>query len=57
LLAGLLVIAISRFLFQKISDANRPTFDKTALICLGLFLLLCVSRVTFFIFLAVAIGS
>ena len=57
LLAGLVIIAISRFLFQKISGANQSAFDKTALICLGLFLLLCVSWVTFLIFLAVAIGS
>ncbi|MGA2243371.1 MAG: MBOAT family O-acyltransferase [Verrucomicrobiota bacterium] len=33
------------------------SFDKAALFSLGLFLLLCVSRVTFVIFLVVAIGS
>lgn len=37
---------------------NPPEwFDKTALLALGLFLLLCISEVTFVIFLAVAVSS
>ena len=46
-----------RFLLRFIPGFNRDKFDKLALLSLGLFLLLCVSWVTFVIYLAVAIGS
>jgi len=57
LLAGLVIIALLRFLLRYFQGINRDVFDKLALFSLGLFLLLCVSRVTFVIFLVVAIGS
>ena len=57
LLLGLAVIAVLRFLLRFFPAFKRDSFDKTALFSLGLFLLLCVSRVTFVIFLVVAIGS
>jgi D-alanyl-lipoteichoic acid acyltransferase DltB (MBOAT superfamily) len=57
LLAGLAAIALLRPFFRNSLFFQGDTFDKTALFSLGLFLLLCVSRVTFAIFLAVAIGS
>ena len=53
LAGGLAVIFSVRFFFK-----NPPSwFDKGALLALGLFLLLCVSGVTFLIFSVVAVGS
>ncbi len=57
LLAGLAVIALLRPLLRRLPGLKEGVFDKLALFSLGLFLLLCVSRVTFVIFLVVAIGS
>jgi D-alanyl-lipoteichoic acid acyltransferase DltB (MBOAT superfamily) len=57
LLTGLVIIALLRILLRFIPGFNRDKFDKLALLSLGLFLLLCVSWVTFVIYLAVAIGS
>lgn len=57
LLMGLVIITLLRYSLQCSRGLNRVVFDKLALFSLGLFLLLCVSRVTFIIFLAVAIGS
>lgn len=57
LLAGLVIITLLRFLLRFIPGFNREGFDKLSLLSLGLFLLLCTSRVTFVIFLVVAIGS
>jgi alginate O-acetyltransferase complex protein AlgI len=57
LLIGLAAIALIRFAFRFVSAAKREAVDKVALFSLGLFLLLCVSRVTFLIFLVVAVGS
>jgi len=53
LAGGLAVIFFLRFFFK-----NPPSwFDKGALLSLGLFLLLCVSGITFVIFCVVAVGS
>src|SRR5471032_2905026 len=57
LLTGLGIIMLLRFLFRFLPGINREVFDKLALFSLGLFLLLCVSPVTFIIFLVVAVGS
>jgi len=57
LLLGLAVIGILRFLFRWIPGVKPASVDKAALFGLGLFLLVCVSRVTFVIFLLVAIGT
>jgi D-alanyl-lipoteichoic acid acyltransferase DltB (MBOAT superfamily) len=57
LLVGLTVIALLRLLVRCIPSLKGDAFDKLALFSLGLFLLLCVSRVTFIIFLVVAVGS
>jgi alginate O-acetyltransferase complex protein AlgI len=57
LFVGLVIIALLRFLLRYTPGLKRDVFDKLALFSLGLFLLLCVSRVTFIIFLVVAIGS
>jgi len=57
LLLGLGAIASVRFLLRGRPGFRGDRFDKLALLGLGLFLLLCVSPVTFLIFLAVAIGS
>ena len=57
LLAGLGGIALLRLLFRFLPVLTRELFDKLALFSLGLFLLLCVSQVTFVIFLTVAVGS
>jgi D-alanyl-lipoteichoic acid acyltransferase DltB (MBOAT superfamily) len=57
LLVGLLVIAVLRPCLRKLPRFKGDAFDKLALFGLGLFLLLCVSRVTFVIFLLVAVGS
>ena len=51
------MITLLRFSLRCSRGLNRVVFDKLALLSLGLFLLLCVSRVTFIIFLVVAIGS
>src|SRR5262245_14483669 len=57
LVGGLAVIGLAR-LFLKPSLGDRiETFDKCALVGLGLFLLLCVSWITFLIFLIVALVS
>ena len=53
LLGGLICILVLRFFLKKVPD----WFDKGALLFLGLFLLFCVSGITFFIFLLVAVGS
>ena len=57
LLLGLIAITLLRPLLRRIPALQDGVFDKLALFSLGLFLLLCVSRVTFVIFLAVAVGS
>jgi D-alanyl-lipoteichoic acid acyltransferase DltB (MBOAT superfamily) len=57
LTAGLTVIVLLRWIFGSWLGARRDEFDKVALLSLGLFLLLCVSWVTFIIFLIVAILS
>ena len=57
LLLGLGIIALLRFSLRGRPNLNAARFDKLALFSLGLFLLLCVSPVTFFIFLVVATGS
>jgi D-alanyl-lipoteichoic acid acyltransferase DltB (MBOAT superfamily) len=57
LLAGLAVIGLLRLLAGRVFGFKHEVFDKVALFGLGLFLLLCVSRVTFVIFLVVAIGT
>ncbi len=57
LLLGLLVILSLRALCRNLPALKGGLFDKLALFGLGLFLLLCVSRVTFVIFLTVAVGS
>jgi len=57
LLVGLMVIVLLRPLLRHIPALKDGVFDKLALFSLGLFLLLCVSRVTFVIFLVVAVGS
>lgn len=57
LIGGLGVILLSKALLGRWLGARIMTFDKLALMGLGLFLLLCVSRVTFLIFLTVAVVS
>jgi alginate O-acetyltransferase complex protein AlgI len=57
LLAGLGVILLLRVLLGRWLGPRLDTFDKAALLSLGCFLLLCVSRLTFVIFLVVAVGS
>ncbi len=57
LAAGLAVIMLLRWVLGFWLPARRDEFDKVALLSLGLFLLLCVSWVTFIIFLVVAILS
>jgi D-alanyl-lipoteichoic acid acyltransferase DltB (MBOAT superfamily) len=57
LLVGLMVIIVLRPLLRLIPGLKDGVFDKLALFSLGLFLLFCVSRVTFVIFLVVAVGS
>ncbi len=57
LLAGLSIIGLFRFLFIRIRPKLVGTFDKVALLGLGLFLLLCVSWTTCIIFLVVAVTT
>jgi alginate O-acetyltransferase complex protein AlgI len=57
LLAGVGVIAFVRLLVKPGLGPKIETFDKCALMSLGLFLLLCVSWITFIIFLVVALVS
>ena len=57
LISGLIVIGLLRFCFQRTSLVKRELFDKLALFSLGLFLLVSVSRITFIIFLVVAVGT
>ncbi|MDQ6630641.1 MAG: MBOAT family protein [Verrucomicrobiota bacterium] len=57
LLSGLALLLGLRFIFARIVPTRLELFDKVGLLSLGLFLLLCVSWVTFAIFLAVAIGT
>jgi D-alanyl-lipoteichoic acid acyltransferase DltB (MBOAT superfamily) len=57
LLAGIGVIGLLRLVMGRRWDAGRDSFDKLALLALGLFLLLCVGRVTFIIYLVVALGT
>lgn len=57
LAVGMTVIALLRWIFGSLLGTRRDEFDKAALLSLGLFLLLCVSWVTFIIFLVVAILS
>src|SRR4051812_44127201 len=57
LAAGLTVIVLLRWIFGSWLGKRRDEFDKVALLSLGLFLLLCVSWVTFIIFLVVALLS
>jgi D-alanyl-lipoteichoic acid acyltransferase DltB (MBOAT superfamily) len=57
LLAGLGVILLGRAVCGRWLAGHLEGFDKAALGGLGLFLLLCVSWVTFFIFVVVAVVS
>jgi len=57
LAAGLTVILLLRWLVGPTLGKRRDDFDKAALLSLGLFLLICVSWVTFLIFLLVAVLS
>ena len=57
LLFGLMVIVSARCLFCRFCAGQLFLFDKVALLSLGLSLLLCVSWITFVIFLAVATGT
>lgn len=57
LLAGLAVVAATRFLVVRWLRLDVQVFDKVALLSLGLFLLLSVSWLTFVIFLVVAITT
>jgi alginate O-acetyltransferase complex protein AlgI len=57
LAAGLTVIVLLRWLAGPWLGKRRDDFDKAALLSLGLFLLVCVSWVTFLIFLLVAVLS
>jgi len=57
LAAGMVVIVLFRWVLGRWLGTRRDDFDKLALFSLGLFLLLCVSWVTFIIFLVVAIFS
>lgn len=57
LAAGMVVIILFRWALGSWLGTRRDEFDKVALFSLGLFLLLCVSWVTFLIFLLVAILS
>jgi len=57
LAAGMTVIVLLRWILKPWLASRRAEFDKAALLSLGLFLLLCVSWVTFLIFLVVAILS
>ena len=51
LMAGMVVIMLFRWVLGPWLRTRRDDFDKVALFSLGLFLLLCVSWVTFIIFL------
>lgn len=57
LLLGLTVILTARAGLSARFEAALPRFDRVALISLGLFLLLCVSWLTFLIWVVVAVGS
>jgi len=58
LLIGALVLILAvRFLVWRLHQASLEWFDKLALLSLGLFLLMCVSWVTFIIYLVVAVGT
>ncbi len=57
LAAGMAVIVLLRWILRSWLGSRRDEFDKAALLSLGLFLLLCVSWLTFIIFLVVAILS
>ena len=57
LLTGLGVLLGLRLLLGGLRFSRMELFDKLALLSLGLFLLLCVSWVTFVIFLLVALGT
>jgi len=57
LFSGLAVILGVRYLCAHLARSALAVFDKVALFSLGLFLLLCVSWVTFLIFLVVAITT
>jgi D-alanyl-lipoteichoic acid acyltransferase DltB (MBOAT superfamily) len=57
LLAGLAVIGVSRAGWHQWAGRSVAGFDRVALCLLGLFLLLCVSWVTFAIFLAVTLTT
>lgn len=54
LASGLILILGARLVWSRIASSTLETFDKLALLLLGLSLLLCVSWVTFLIFLTVA---
>src|ERR1041385_8060073 len=54
---GMTVIVLLRWILSSWLGTRREDFDKAGLLSLGLFLLLCVSWVTFIIFLVVAILS
>jgi len=57
LAAGMTVILLLRWVLGTSLGKRREDFDKAALLSLGLFLLICVSWVTFLIFLLVAVLS
>ncbi|MBU6399968.1 MAG: MBOAT family protein [Verrucomicrobia bacterium] len=54
---GLICVVTARGILGRVAAGRMPVFDKVALFSLGLFLLLCVSWVTFIIFLCVAVGT
>jgi D-alanyl-lipoteichoic acid acyltransferase DltB (MBOAT superfamily) len=57
LLIGLVVIAALRLVWRAAWPAALARFDRVALISLGMFLLTCVSWLTFVIWVCVALGS
>src|SRR5439155_10291766 len=57
LLVGLGLITLLRLALRPVLGVRRDVFDKIALFSLGFYLLICVSWVTFIVFLVVAVGS
>jgi D-alanyl-lipoteichoic acid acyltransferase DltB (MBOAT superfamily) len=57
LLGALAVILLSRFAVSRLCPVHLEEFDKRALLVLGMSLLMCVSWITFIIFLVVAVGT
>ena len=57
LFAALACCLIGRALVSRLAEPTQVAYDKLSLLGIGLFLLACVSWVTFVIFLVVAIGT